>query len=59
MKTSFIFGTCTIAAFETLRNLYGCGHYEGVRQEFRGDPILLVLLILSLILVYLSYPNWE
>lgn len=59
MRSSFIFGTCAIATFETLRNLYGIGNYPGVRQEFRGDPLLLVLLVLSLILVYTAYPNWE
>ncbi len=59
MKPGFVFEMCTIATFETLRNLYGYGHYEGQRIEHRGDPLLLVLLLSSLLLVYFAFPNWE
>ncbi len=59
MRYSFIFAICANAVFETLRNLYGCGSYTGVKPEFRSDPLLAVLLVLSLVLVYTAYPHWE
>lgn len=59
MRFSFIFAVFTTATFETLRNLYGCGSYPGVKPEARSDPLLLVLLLLSLVLVYNAYPGWE
>jgi hypothetical protein len=59
MKPGFIFGMCTIATFETFRNIYGYGYYEGQRIEHRGDPLLLLLLLSSLLLVFFAFPTWE
>ena len=59
MRASFVFATCTIAVFETLRNLNGYAHYAGSRIEPRTDPLLLILLVFSLVIVFLSYPNWD
>ncbi len=50
---------CTVATFETIRNIYRYGYFEGLRIEHKGNPILLVLLLSSLLMVYFAFPNWE
>lgn len=59
MRQSFVFATCTIATIETLRSLNGYANHPGNRLEPRSEPLLLVLIVLTLVLVFFAYPNWE